>query len=64
MAVTKLQDATWRAQEAINHVVEADGSFEEKNLVLERLRKHIDARIEQTRPDGMAFADLLGGWTE
>lgn len=63
MAATKLEDVVWRAQEAINKVVECDDTFEERHRALERLRAFLDARAEQTRPDSIALADLLGDWT-
>ena len=63
--VTKLQDCTWRAIEAVNHMVEcSEASFDDRHLAIERVRKHIEERAAQCKPaDSIAFEDLLGGFT-
>lgn len=63
--VTVLQDCAWRAIEAVNQMVECDASFDERHLAIERVKKHLEARAEQCKPrDGIAFEDLLGGFTQ
>lgn len=63
--VTVLQDLQHRAAEAIDAIVECDESFEARHLVIEYVRKHLETRAEQCKPrDGIAFEDLLGGFTQ
>lgn len=65
MKPTRLEAATYAAQEAINRLVEVDDTFEARHRALEQLREFLAARTEQCRPiDSIGFADLLGGWTE
>jgi hypothetical protein len=60
MSATRLQALQWTACETVNQIVECDEeSFEARHRVIQRVREHLEARAEQTKPDE-DFSDLLG----
>lgn len=60
--VTKLQDCTWRAIEAVNKLVECDeASFDERHEAIEHVRKHMEERARQTG-GSIALEDLIGSF--
>lgn len=45
---TPLQDAQWRAIEAVNALVECDASWEDRYDAIDHVLAHLQARLEQT----------------
>lgn len=60
MAVTKLEDCQFRCIDAVNKLVECEGDLDDRHRAIERVRKHLEARAEQTG-GSIALEDLLGG---
>lgn len=55
---TKLQDAQYKAIEAVNAIVECnDAEWQDRHAAIERVRLHLEARAEQSKPE-------TGDWLE
>lgn len=60
--VTKLQDCTWRAIEAVNQLVVCEEETGESRVeAIEHVKKHIEERARQAG-GSIAIEDLLGSF--